>query len=125
MRDGKQLPVANLAPAADVFTTQFDEIDGTVMLVVPASRDDSPLIVVDLDDRAWTQYGEHRKVRDSNQAVHAFAKIQMPQKPDRNLSPYFREARQQAGLFQLEILSGFQLYSKLLPLRILPFLPTL
>ena len=45
----------------------------------------------------------------------------MLQKPDRDLSPYFRETRQQACLIQLEILSGLQGNVKCLSVGLLGF----
>lgn len=118
---GKQLPIADLTPATEIFVPQLDEIDGTVMLVVPASRQDFPLVVVDLHDRAWTQDGEHRKVRNADQSVNTLAQVQVLQKPDRDLSPYLREARQQARLVQLEVLAGFQGNVERLPVALLSF----
>jgi hypothetical protein len=73
MRNGKQPPVADPAPAADIFSPQLDEVDGPVVLVVPTSRHDFSLIVIDLNNRTWAQDGEHRKVRNANQPVNAFS----------------------------------------------------
>jgi PAS domain S-box-containing protein len=96
MGNRKQLSVADLAPTANIFPAEFDEIDWPVMFVLPLYGRYPALARVDLDDRPRAQNRVHGEVVLADDTVYALAQIEVLHQAEGNLAPDFHEPRQKA-----------------------------
>src|SRR5579885_147326 len=112
MRDGGEIPFAHLAPAADIFAAQLDEINGPFVFVLPFGLQDFLLLLIDLHDGARPDDGVHGSIRHSHKAVHAISQVEVLDQAEGNLSPNLPEPRQQVGPVKPQVLARFHRHYK-------------
>jgi hypothetical protein len=73
--NGRQVTLAHFAPAADVFASEFNEIDRPIVFVLPFDGRDLSLILINLDNRTRPDNGVHGSIAHANEAINAVAQI--------------------------------------------------
>ena len=100
----KLIPV-EFTPTAGVTTTEFDEIDGTVELVLPIARFYLVLVIVNLDERAWPNQRKERVILESDVPPKAIPQVQLLQESDGDITPRFKHSRDQVRPRKFHILA--------------------
>lgn len=99
---------ADLAPATNIFIPQFDEVDGTLVLVGPFDGKHFPLIAVNLHDGAGPDEGPHGEIGQADHAVDILTRIPMLNQADRAITPDFHQPGQEVCFVETQIGTGTQ-----------------
>ena len=70
MRDDEQLLPQQLTPTASISIPQLNEVDRSLVFVVPGADLRFRLSRINSDESSWTDQGEHRQVVQPDVAVY-------------------------------------------------------
>jgi hypothetical protein len=103
--DRKQVTLSDFTPTANIFISQLDEKNRSLVFVFPMDGQNLSLISIDLHDRARPDERVHGVIFEPNQAIDVLPHVEMLDQAYRNFAPDLDQSGQQTCFVEGQILT--------------------